>query len=154
MEGAANWTQSVTGVVIRDNKVLLARHTYGIGKNKLIVPGGFVERNETPQEALKREYREEVHLVIEPKEILGIRFNMHDWYVAFYAEYVSGEAQSDHKENSEVLWVETAEAFSRSDIPDLTKKLIACALKRERGFKPIPYTGSTKNGPYSFYGID
>lgn len=25
-----NWGQSVAGVVIRDNKVLLARHTYGI----------------------------------------------------------------------------------------------------------------------------
>ena len=27
-----NWSQSVAGVVIRDNKVLLARHTYGNGK--------------------------------------------------------------------------------------------------------------------------
>ena len=24
-----NWCQSVTGIVIKDNKVLLARHTYG-----------------------------------------------------------------------------------------------------------------------------
>ncbi len=27
-----NWEQSVAGVVIKDNKVLLARHTYGNGK--------------------------------------------------------------------------------------------------------------------------
>ena len=27
-----NWGQSVTGVVIRDDKVLLARHTYGMEK--------------------------------------------------------------------------------------------------------------------------
>ena len=27
-----NWGQSVAGVVIKDGKVLLARHTYGSGK--------------------------------------------------------------------------------------------------------------------------
>ena len=37
-----NWEQSVAGVVIEDNKVLLARHTYGNGKGMLIIPGGYV----------------------------------------------------------------------------------------------------------------
>ncbi|MCR4993279.1 MAG: hypothetical protein K6A45_09570 [Lachnospiraceae bacterium] len=37
---STNWTQSVAGVCIRDGKVLLARHTYGAGKGKLIIPGG------------------------------------------------------------------------------------------------------------------
>ena len=45
-----NWGQSVTGVAIKDNKVLLARHTYGGGKGKLIIPGGYVNKGETPQE--------------------------------------------------------------------------------------------------------
>ena len=31
-----NWNQSVTGVVIKDGKVLLARHTYGGGKGMLM----------------------------------------------------------------------------------------------------------------------
>ena len=31
-----NWGQSVAGVVIRDGKVLLARHTYGRGNGLLI----------------------------------------------------------------------------------------------------------------------
>ena len=30
-----NWGQGVAGVVIKDNKVLLARHTYGNGKGML-----------------------------------------------------------------------------------------------------------------------
>lgn len=153
MNETTNWSQSVTGVVIRDHKVLLARHTYGIGKNKLIIPGGYVEKNETPQEALKREYLEEANIVVEPKQLIGVRFNMRDWYIAFYAEYVSGEAKSDHNENSEVLWLDIDEALSREDVPDLTKKLIICATKREHGFDLIPYTGSTKNGIYSLYGI-
>ena len=33
------YTQSVTGIVIRDHKVLLARHTYGVGKNRLMRSG-------------------------------------------------------------------------------------------------------------------
>lgn len=68
------YTQSVTGIVIRDHKVLLARHTYGVGKNRLIVPGGYLEPGETPQEALRREYLEETSIVVEPKEVIGIRF--------------------------------------------------------------------------------
>ena len=54
-----NWGQSVTGVVIHKGKVLLARHTYGTGVGKLIIPGGYVQYNETPQDALIREYLEE-----------------------------------------------------------------------------------------------
>ena len=34
-----DWGKSVAGVVIRDEKVLLVRHTYGAGKGMLIVPG-------------------------------------------------------------------------------------------------------------------
>ena len=34
--GNTNWGQSVTGVVIKDNQVLLGRHTYGGGNGKLI----------------------------------------------------------------------------------------------------------------------
>lgn len=44
-----NWGQSVTGVVIHKGKVLLARHTYGGGKGKLIIPGGYVEKNWKPK---------------------------------------------------------------------------------------------------------
>ncbi len=79
--GTTNWGQSVTGVVIKDNKVLLARHTYGGGKGLLIVPGGYVNEGETPQDALIREYMEETKVTVKPLDIIGIRFNMHDWYI-------------------------------------------------------------------------
>ena len=78
-----NWNQSVTGVVIKDGKVLLARHTYGGGKGMLIIPGGYVNYDETPQDALVREYMEETHVQVNPLYIIGIRFNMRDWYIAF-----------------------------------------------------------------------
>ncbi len=149
--GTTNWGQSVTGVVIKDNKVLLARHTYGGGKGLLIVPGGYVNVDETPQEALVREYMEETKVTVKPLDIIGIRFNMHDWYIAFRAEYVSGEATSDHEENSEVLWVDVEDALTRDDVPELTKKLIESAMKKEVGLHYEEYNGSTKHGPYSLY---
>ena len=149
--GKTNWGQSVTGVVIKENKVLLARHTYGGGKGLLIVPGGYVNVDETPQDALVREYMEETKVTVKPLDVIGIRFNMHDWYIAFRAEYVSGEATSDHEENSEVLWVDVEEALTREDVPELTKKLIESAVKKESGLHKEEYNGSTKHGPYSLY---
>ena len=148
-----NWGQSVTGVLIRENKVLLARHTYGGGKGMLIVPGGFVTKGETPQDALIREFMEETRINIKPLDIIGIRFNMHDWYIAFRAEYVSGEADSDNAENSEVLWVDVSEALSRADVPELTKILIQSAITKESGLNYKEYRGNPKDIPYSLYCI-
>ena len=149
--GTTNWGQSVTGVVIKENKVLLARHTYGGGNGMLIIPGGYVNFGETPQNAIKREYMEETNVVIEPRDIIGIRFNMHDWYIVFKAEYVSGEPASDGDENSEVLWMDVDEALEREDVPELTKKLIASAMGDNSGLHYEDYTGSTKHPPYSLY---
>ena len=46
---AENWQKSVAAIVERDGKVLLVRHTYGAGKGRLIIPGGYLKDNETPQ---------------------------------------------------------------------------------------------------------
>ncbi len=147
-----NYEKSVTGVVIRDGKVLLARHTYGGGKGKLIVPGGYIEMDETPEQALVREYLEETGICIEPGNIIGIRFNPRDWYVAFRAEYLSGTPRSDGDENSEVLWMDIEEALRRDDVPDLTQKLIQSAKAHQNGLEPIPYESSGIT-PFSYYGL-
>ncbi len=146
-----NWGQSVTGVVINNDKVLLARHTYGNGVGKLIIPGGYVNYGETPQDALKREYMEETNILVEPKDIVGIRFNMHDWYIIFRAEYISGEAKSDNNENSEVLWLDINEALTRDDVATLTKIAIQSAISVENGLRHKEYETVTKHAPYSLY---
>ncbi len=148
-----NWGQSVAGVVIREGRVLLARHTYGAGRGKLIVPGGYLQQGETPQDALRREMMEETHITVEPREIIGIRFNMHDWYVVFRADYVDGEATSDGDENSEVLWMPIEDALASDEVPDLTKKLIESATSGHPGMRSRHYEGSTKYAPLSFYGL-
>ena len=151
-EENTNWSQSVTGIVIRDNKVLLARHTYGPGKGKLIVPGGYVKWQESPRGPGKESlWRDRWRW--NPWTFIGIRFNQKDWYVAFRAEYKGGRAVSDGDENSEVLWLDVEEALSREDVPDLTKKLIQSALSG-KSMKHIGYKGTTRYGEYSFYSFE
>ncbi len=150
-EENTNWGQSVAGVCIRDGKVLLARHTYGGGKGLLIIPGGYVQYGESPQDAVVREYMEEVGVSVEPKSILGIRFNVKDWYVVYSVEYVSGIARSDGDENDEVLWLDVAEALQRDDVPGLTKQMIQCALTGNAGLKQMEY--ESRHNPCSLWGV-
>ncbi|MCI8633456.1 MAG: NUDIX hydrolase [Lachnospiraceae bacterium] len=153
MMNVENTNQSVAGVVIKDNRVLLARHTYGNGKGMLIIPGGYVNLGEAPQDALRREFMEETHILVEPKSIIGIRFNIQDWYIVFAAEYVSGQALSDHDENSEVLWMDVQQALARDDVPELTKKMIESAVSQSCGLQYMDYQGNPKQAPYSLYAV-
>lgn len=146
-----NWCQSVTGVLLKDGKVLLGRHTYGPGKNLLIVPGGYVNFGETPQEAVVREYLEETGVTVEPLNVIAIRFNQKDWYVAFSLKYVCGTAVSDHEENSEVVWLDVEEALRREDVPDLTKKLIEAAVNDHPALTRTEYFSREQHGTYSLY---
>ena len=145
------YKQSVTAVVLKDNKVLLARHTYGAGKNLLIVPGGYLNNDETPQEAVIREFLEETGVLIEPRDIIAVRFNLKDWYVAFSADYVSGREHTDNDENSEVLWLDVNEALKRSDVAELTKKLIEAAINGNAPFKKKEFISRENHGTYSLY---
>lgn len=94
---------------------------------------------------------EETKIEVEATDIIGIRFNMHDCYIAFRAEYISGEAVSVNHENSEVLWLDVEEALSRNDVPELTKKLIASAVSEKSGLCYKEYEGNKKHAPYSLY---
>lgn len=146
-----NWSQSVSAVVIRHNRVLLARHTYGAGKNLLIIPGGYLNSGETPQDAVKREFLEETGVEIEPDEIIGVRFNLKDWYVVFSAKYVGGIARCDNEENSEVIWLDIDKALCSDEVPDLTKKLIESAVNTSHGLKKSDYISRENHGEYSLY---
>ena len=147
-----NWSQSAAGVVLHEGRVLLVRHTYGVRKGRLIVPGGYALLEESAEDTVRQEVLEETGVTVEPEGVIGVRFNHRDWYVAFRCRYVSGTARSDCDENSEALWRPVEEALASEEIPDLTRRLIACAASG-RLMEKIDYDGTTKYGPYSFYGV-
>lgn len=144
-----NYTQSVGGVVIHEGKVLLGRHTYGAGNGLLIIPGGYVDYGESPQQAVAREFMEETGVTVEAQDVLGVRFNTHDWYVVFRARYVSGDIHADETENSEVVWMDVNEALAADDVPQLTRQMIRAAIGPGVGFTAADYEGGSKYAPCS-----
>lgn len=113
----------VAAVIEQKGSILLARRQAGSMAGKWEFPGGKVREGEEPEEALVREIREELGLVIEVGEEVGqVPFEVTEralLLVVFRAEVIAGEiALKDH---SEVKWVKPQELMlfdlAPADIP-------------------------------------
>ncbi|MGH4123472.1 MAG: NUDIX domain-containing protein [Clostridium sp.] len=116
---------AVSGIVIRDNKVLLVRQSYGSAKGLLIIPGGYLQEKEMPDKALEREIFEETGIVAKARSLVAIRFSPQDWWGIFLADYISGESVSDDDENSEAVFINIEEALKHSDLTYTTKEILS-----------------------------
>lgn len=124
------------GAVIMDERgrVLLLNHVFRAGSGWGI-PGGFIEKGEQPEEALRRELREEVGLELERAELAFVRTLNKPVQVEiiFRCRARRGEGQSRKS-----VEIKSAEWFALDDLPSrLSKdqrKLIRRAL--EDGEKP------------------
>ncbi|MFV0387957.1 MAG: NUDIX hydrolase [Pyrinomonadaceae bacterium] len=69
----AKFTVSVVGVVTNEKGELLVLEHYFRPKYKWGLPGGFIEAFEPPEEAVKREIKEEADVDILTAELLSVR---------------------------------------------------------------------------------
>jgi 8-oxo-dGTP diphosphatase len=63
---------TVDGIVIQNKKLVLIKRANPPFKGKYALPGGFVEYNETVEDAVVREIKEETGLKTEIKKLLGV----------------------------------------------------------------------------------
>ncbi len=141
---------AVAGILIKEDKVLLVRHTYGNAKDKLLIPGGYVNENEMPEQAIIREFKEEKSLSVKSKELVAIKFTTDNWYVVFNMEYISGDKKSDGYENSEVIYLDIKEALKRDDVTNTTKNLLKVFMNNK--LEKIEYRpGRYKEDKFSLY---
>lgn len=85
-------------IILNDDKVLIAQREEGSNMEfRWEFPGGKLEGNETPEQALVREIKEELDMVIEPVEIYkAVRHKYRDkdiLLLAYICRLVHGEGK-------------------------------------------------------------
>ena len=101
----------ITGILVRDNKILLI-HRINNGKEYYVFPGGGQEEGETREEALKREILEETSIEVQAEKLVYIlRSNNENNYFYFCkasrkkAEFDKDSPEYKRMENDEQSYV-------------------------------------------------
>src|SRR5919199_3529869 len=111
----ANPTPTVDVILQRDSKVLMVRRRKDPFKDRLALPGGFVNEGETVEEAMKREAKEETSLEVEPIDILGVYSDptrdprKHTISTVFIGIVVGGGQATARDDAASIEWVELDE---------------------------------------------
>ena len=118
----------VAGAIIEDNKVFSAqRGNKGETKFKWEFPGGKIEPGETPEEALARELKEELNIVVKVHELITSIVDEYETQILHIDTYrctlISGTPTLN--EHIDMAWSAKDEldklTFSAADAPTLKK---------------------------------
>ncbi len=86
MECVKNTHVGAYGLIIKDNKVALIKKARGGYTGLLDVPGGGIEHDETPEEALRRELKEEADVTVVKCDLLTATSRTFKWQVDYNLE--------------------------------------------------------------------
>lgn len=117
-------------VILKEDKILIVRRSptdewmpghYGL-------PGGKLDGDETPTEALARECKEEVNLEISPKNFIFLpKVSNNKEHAFFYTTKFSGEPKLDF-EHDDYKWIKPNDLSKYKVVPDLPT-IIAAVLE-------------------------
>jgi len=98
-------------LMIQDGKVWLVRQTYIPG---WFMPGGGLKRNETLEEAARREAREETGAELGPVTLMGVYTNFAEWKTDHNVVFICIEFEVKSKPDSEIAELR---AFPLNELP-------------------------------------
>jgi ADP-ribose pyrophosphatase YjhB (NUDIX family) len=109
----ANAIPGVQGILERDGRVLLARRANEPRRGFWDLPGGFLHETEDPLDGLRREFREETGLDVEPLELLQMDIEPYGGRHVFSITWVvEGDGEPVAADDvAEVRW------FSAGELP-------------------------------------
>ena len=145
--------ETTLNIIVREDKILLARKKRGFGAGKINSPGGKLESGETIEQAMIRETQEEVGITPTKFEYVG---------VVTYDEYFKGEKtvfdchlflttewQGEPSESDEMnpMWINKSEIPYDEMIGDdpywlpriLAGEKVKCFFKFDENFKILEY---------------
>ena len=126
--------QVVSAIIIRDGKLFATQRGYGEWKDWWEFPGGKIEPEESQEDALKREIREELATEIEVGTLLStVEYDYHKFHLTMHCylcTIISGELSL--LEHEDARWLTTDELDSVKWLPadkDVIEKLITISVK-------------------------
>lgn len=109
----------VAAVIKKDNRIFATQRGYGEFKDGWEFPGGKIEPDETPQQALVREIREELNTEIRVGEKIDtIEFDYPEFHLSmdcFWCEIVQGELEL--REHEAARWLTKDMLYSVDWLP-------------------------------------
>ena len=140
----------VGGAVVRDGRLLLVRRASRRGRGNWQVPGGFIEQDETIEEAVVREVCEEANVTAEVKGVLGLRNRCdpdvgNSTYVVMLMRPVSGEPQPDGEEVDRAGYFTLEEIRVLDPVPAINLEIAERALAADQRLL-VPRTVSHVSG--------
>ena len=97
----------VAAIIIKDGQVFATQRGYGEFKGWWEFPGGKMEPEESPQEALKREIREELDAEVEVRELLEtVEWDYPNFHLTMHCFICSLLSESLHlNEHEAATWL-------------------------------------------------
>jgi len=134
---------TVSAVISRGGKILLSHRLADPFKGMWDLPGGFMEEEESPEDGIKREIREELGIEIEIKNLIGVfgptayPFGGQELYnvdIYYEVKIISGEpAAVAGSDVMEIDW------FDQDKLPEMAFESNVMAIKVWRGLlKSVP----------------
>lgn len=146
-----NYSIGVGALIIKEDKVLLVKRAQEPGKGFWTNPGGYIEQMEPIEETIVREVLEEAGIHAKVKSVIAVRDQpreIHNLYIAFAMEYVSGEPIPDGDEVDEAGFF-TLEETGAMHVASFTKWLLDVAFQvNDNGLikEPLPIRALEKYG--------
>ena len=143
----------VGGAVVRGRSVLFVRRVSRRGRGNWQIPGGFVERTETLDEAVVREVREETGVLAGVQGVLGVRSRWdttNSTYVVFLMRPEAGEpVPGDEVDRAEYLTLSELDALEQ--VPEVNRAIAARALGVSRNLLYPADVENPRGGEYCLF---
>lgn len=117
-----NSRPTASAIIAKDRKVLLCKRASDPFKDKWDLPGGYLEEQESPEDGLRREMKEELGIEIETMTLIGVFGpayypfgGQEQWNTDIYYEVTTSDVPraTSHSDVEAVAW------FDPDHLPDM-----------------------------------
>lgn len=136
----------VGGAVVKDGRLLLVRRASHHGRGNWQLPGGYIEANETIEQAVVREVQEEAGVTAEVEAVLGLRSRYdpasgNGIYVVLLLKPISGEPVADGHEVDHAEFFRLEQIRQLNPLPPVNWEIAQRVLSADRRLlRPKPLT--------------